>query len=68
MFLLSQGFVHTSFMAYQLWKGTLNVLGGVVTAEQPRPSAELVISSHYVICNDTDEDLVIGQVSSGCGI
>ena len=57
--------MHTSFTAYHLWKNTLVELSsmrGVVKEPLP-PSAELVIPGHYVICNDTDEDLVIGQVS-----
>lgn len=61
---LSQGLVHTSFMAHQLWTDTLEQLGsGCVVKWPPHPPG--VIPSHYIICNDTDEHLVIGQADTG---
>ena len=70
---ISQGFVHTSILAAQVWLNSLSsrnanqddcndIQGpGVCTLD---PVSLLL--NHYILCNDTLEDLHIGQVSLLC--
>lgn len=77
---MSQGLLHTLFLALHLWRPTLEgvaslvalatggreegsheVGGGVVRTEVKR-CGDHVILEYYIICNNTDQDLIIGQV------
>lgn len=53
VFRLSQGLVHTVSMAAHVWK------------ENSKASAALLLTAHYILCNDTLDDIHFGQVATG---
>lgn len=55
VFRLSQGLVHTTTMAAHLWK----------EREDDKMPAAILLQSHYILCNDTLDDIHFGQVAMG---
>ena len=55
VFRLSPGLVHTTTMAAHLWK----------EREDDRLPAAILLQSHYILCNDTLDDIHFGQVATG---
>ena len=53
--------LHTISMTFYLWKDTLDSLLAREKEVSKHACAE-IIPNYYVICNDTCEDLKIGQV------
>lgn len=54
VFRLSQALVHTTAMAAHLWK-----------EKTDRASPALLLHSHFILCNDTLDDIHFGQVATG---
>ena len=52
---LSQGLLHTTSLALHCWSRQ---------EDEGRGSQSPIIPNHYVLCNDTAEELHIGQVCS----
>lgn len=55
VFRVSQGLVHTTSMTAHLWK----------EREDDGVPAAILLHSHYILCNDTLDDIHFGQVATG---
>ena len=61
---LSQGLTHTLYLTYHLWRDTLDLcLRGQEVEGGSGTSCDVVIPEYYVLCNDTNVDLIMGQVN-----
>ena len=62
---LSQSLVHTTSMAINLWREKSGVEreGGERTTSST--AAATLLTGHYVLCNDTLDDIHFGQVATG---
>ncbi len=59
---LSQGLVHTSTLAAHVWLNSS--LAGVTGSGCNQNDPASLLLNHYIICNDTMEDLHIRQVKN----
>ena len=56
----SQGLTHTLYLTYYLWRDTLDLcLRGQEVEGGSGTSCDVVIPGYYVLCNDTNVDLIM---------
>lgn len=67
---ISQGLVHTSSLAAHVWVNSLrswevtqeDVCGSNKTCDGNAVDAAFLLLNHYILCNDSLDDLQVGQV------
>ena len=60
---LSPSLVHTVAVATKVWSSSGD---GPEEEEETPNQRQVVMSAHFSVCNDTVEDVVLGQVRGEC--